>query len=87
MCGRMISIRTGGNYVVNVYYTYCDLRQGGYGWVMYANLPDGRELYAEVCACEDDRADVHDMLWDYIVDQASALGIGCTELADVDWEV
>lgn len=73
--------------MVNVYYTYCDLRQGGYGWVMYANLPDGRELYSEASACEDDRADVHDYLWEDIVGQAAEAGVEYADLCDVDWEV
>lgn len=71
--------------MIEVYCAYGDLRRGGYGWIMYAHLGDGRELYAEGVGCDDEGADAHDLLWCDIVQQAASAGIDCAELVDM-WE-
>lgn len=71
--------------MIEVYCTYGDLRRGGYGWIMYAHLRDGRELYAEGVGSDDEGADAHDSLWWDIVEQAEAAGLDYAELVDM-WE-
>lgn len=65
--------------MIPVWLTYCDLRQGGYGWAMYAHHPGG-ELYAEGPGCIDERADADACLWPEIMEQAIAAGIPVFEL-------
>lgn len=77
MCGRMIFTRIGGNRLIRVYCTYGELRQGGYGWIMYGDHP---ALYAEGPGCDDERADACDALWSEVQEQAISAGIDVVQL-------